>query len=757
MRASSAAPALALGAAQLAVANMDDSDVNARIATCITGQQRTLLSAHVRESYYTMLADPHVTAGHSFDTFLSVVGQWRQMQRGQLEATRANITAAYRPLGLSLLQEQSLAELSSGRCDIMDARFRDRYDSLRQWAAIRDCYRLVEAEEAKRHVRYTLLYRTRTDLVFLAPTPLAGTDARSQEHVYTSLAGMSSGYRSAGMNDMLFVCPRLLCRPYFTLLELWESPHCVPATREDTTPRLSLSLRNHSKLPRTPIFAETGEEGHGPIVPRGLAGPPVEPFWLPPLPSKFTSSWYALARYSDGWPCAYDRYAALAHNAKCGGLIRELLWPYAIARLKRLDCDWRLSQARPPYTRTLKEFVAPCLEYARQWGDGVPQLTYGSLPTAARTKLRTRRGPFPMTCALTLPKRRPPCCRRSITVCAAHPDLVKSLLGSSTTKRLNDEVRPQSVTKRGLRDRRLSQLVSERERAGPSIALVVPVHAPKFLFARRLAHSLLWCGQAEAFIFAPTFASEAERNAFDITTNGTLLTLGQLHQVRLLVPSDSRNPPTAKKLRGVAAAFKLLPQLTHALAIDADAQFQSRHDFGSHFAEWSRRRTTVGWPYGYNAYYGMYRNIMNASCAAAGYPISLFYLWWQDAPIYERADFYDFYDHFDWRRLSFLVYDYAAYMCFKVQRQGGWAVLNTTRWAPARGLVRSSGLEFASIALQDRISATGEYQFLSSAHASEKRLLRLHVDRTRGFSRSIEAERPGLLLNESTCSGKPAW
>ena len=123
-----------------------------------------------------------------------------------------------------------------------------------QWFALRLCYEAVEAHEARRGARYDWLLRTRTDLVFVTPTPLAAPLSRA--HAYVPIGGMSgdescpprrgsnrvaarpqrstpSPHRDADkcLNDHVFLCPRRLCRPYFTLLELFSSERCVEPGR----------------------------------------------------------------------------------------------------------------------------------------------------------------------------------------------------------------------------------------------------------------------------------------------------------------------------------------------------------------------------------------------------------------------------------------------------------------------------------------------------------------------------------------------
>mgnify|MGYP006974803462 CR=1 FL=1 len=115
--------------------------------------------------------------------------------------------------------------------------------------------------------------------------------------------GTSGSRMYACANDMIFVCPRALCRPYFELLELWTSPHCTPASWPQVAPSerwgvaaaVGINAKGRAVLPARTIFAD---ERTG--APNGMSGPPTEPYWLPPKPKKMDVHYYFYARYSDG-------------------------------------------------------------------------------------------------------------------------------------------------------------------------------------------------------------------------------------------------------------------------------------------------------------------------------------------------------------------------------------------------------------------------------------------------------------------------
>jgi hypothetical protein len=137
-------------------------------------------------------------------------------------------------------------------------------------------------------------------------------------------------------NDHLFLCPRHLCRAYFELAELWESPHCRRDGRATaatgSTPILKPTV-GHSVADVEPldtladIFATADAR-----APFGLRPPhaPNKPFLLPALPVLADAQWYWLARYGGARDSPCD--ARKTTDGRCCGLVRELPFAYNIAR-----------------------------------------------------------------------------------------------------------------------------------------------------------------------------------------------------------------------------------------------------------------------------------------------------------------------------------------------------------------------------------------------------------------------------------------
>eukprot|EP00966_Prymnesium_polylepis_P235154 5439242-Prymnesium_polylepis.1 len=118
------------------------------------------------------------------------------------------------------------------------------------------------------------------------------------------------------MNDHVFVCPRALCRSYFSLLEVFQSEHCVPV----------VNASQHTGL--STIFAAEGHSGR--LVPNGVHGPPASPFVVPSAPQTwFTAQWYVFARFT-----AAGRVCRAAEAPEsCCGAIREIEWWYTLANV----------------------------------------------------------------------------------------------------------------------------------------------------------------------------------------------------------------------------------------------------------------------------------------------------------------------------------------------------------------------------------------------------------------------------------------
>jgi hypothetical protein len=100
--------------------------------------------------------------------------------------------------------------------------------ALKQFVGIADCYRTVEQKEAATQQLYMWIVRIRPDMVFFSNLDLR---TRALEFVYIPGGGMTEQPRMICHSDHAFFCPRRLCRPYFTFLELWESPYSDASNR----------------------------------------------------------------------------------------------------------------------------------------------------------------------------------------------------------------------------------------------------------------------------------------------------------------------------------------------------------------------------------------------------------------------------------------------------------------------------------------------------------------------------------------------
>ena len=83
----------------------------------------------------------------------------------------------------------------------------------------------MAAHEVTTGHSYSWILRTRFDIAYLADMPLPPQLSPQSAYMPYGLVPC--------MNDHVFICPRALCRPYFTMTELWESRHCKFPARGD--------------------------------------------------------------------------------------------------------------------------------------------------------------------------------------------------------------------------------------------------------------------------------------------------------------------------------------------------------------------------------------------------------------------------------------------------------------------------------------------------------------------------------------------
>ena len=204
------------------------------------------------------------------------------------------------------------------------------------------------------------------------------------------------------------------------------------------------------------------------------------------------------------------------------------------------------------------------------------------------------------------------------------------------------------------------------ESGGARIGMLVPLRTSAFWWGVRFAQSMLACGQQAAHVFLPVLSTTDERDMF-VAKLAAALPAAALRGARaqpgwlvpLVAAEDARNPPVAKKLRALQAAFaSASPALSYVVALDAEAEFTSRAPPWAALERWVRERTALGWAHGRGEAGGLWDNISAASCALAGVPRPqpARLLWWADAPVYERADWADFYGRVraNWERRSML-------------------------------------------------------------------------------------------------------
>ena len=241
------------------------------------------------------------------------------------------------------------------------------------------------------------------------------------------------------------------------------------------------------------------------------------------------------------------------------------------------------------------------------------------------------------------------------------------------------------------------------------IAVVMPLHPPKFEYATHFLQSWEGCNQTRRFHWFPVFSSNADADAFaHVLRRGSSLPYHPL-----IVTPDRRNAVARKRLVGLRRVFQM-GAYRFALGIDAESEFATSASLADRFAAWATRREVLVARLYNTSRCPTRMRIASASCAAtapaAGTSSSSsssssvaadgsHYAWWLDAPIYERDDFERFFAAFQWRRLSYYVFDHFAYLCWKL-RERGWAARNITPHVDACRHGTDSSL---SVGAQERI------------------------------------------------------
>eukprot|EP00316_Scyphosphaera_apsteinii_P023685 CAMPEP_0119300850 /NCGR_PEP_ID=MMETSP1333-20130426/2738_1 /TAXON_ID=418940 /ORGANISM="Scyphosphaera apsteinii, Strain RCC1455" /LENGTH=334 /DNA_ID=CAMNT_0007302757 /DNA_START=74 /DNA_END=1074 /DNA_ORIENTATION=+ len=277
-----------------------DHTATSSLAVVITGLLRSLLSEPMIQSFRL-----HVTARS--DVHVVISGK-------QNAAVASKVQDAFNPVQLRFISANEDNAPRVRHCQIksyVGGRM------LAAWMGIRHAYEDVVKSESRRGQPYAWIMRLRTDTVLLQDVPVLSWD---KDFVYIPGGGMNANVYARFTNDHLFFCPRPLCRPYFHLLELWESPLC------DKTGKAPIG-----------VFASNLSSR---LVPNVL---PTRPFSVPPPRKPPYHQWYILARYSLDGDCSSVPKERL--NAICG-LVHEIDIPYVLARGNEeagvLVCDYNL-------------------------------------------------------------------------------------------------------------------------------------------------------------------------------------------------------------------------------------------------------------------------------------------------------------------------------------------------------------------------------------------------------------------------------
>lgn len=132
----------------------------------------------------------------------------------------------------------------------------------------------------------------------------------------------------------------------------------------------------------------------------------------------------------------------------------------------------------------------------------------------------------------------------------------------------------------------------------------------------------------------------------------------------------------------------------YALTIDSDTLFQSSLNFAHYFTAWSERRrlpvsriAALAHSFYTKRWFELHSGITRNACTRVGLDASQLpqptpYLWWNDAPLYERADFEAFYSRLSWPSfrshlpMEVSGFEHASYVCYKALVQG-WQLVES--------------------------------------------------------------------------------
>ena len=277
-------------------------------------------------------------------------------------------------------------------------------------------------------------------------------------------------------------------------------------------------------------------------------------------------------------------------------------------------------------------------------------------------------------------------------------------------------------------------------RAAFRVAIVMPLHPPKFGHARNFLRSMRNCDQSRHFDVFLVFSDRATGQAFKLSLRHANITaalsvptrpLGAKIRLLIIDPRENR-AESYKKLYGVKRVFSDTPGMKYdyALTLDSDTLFQSRRDFSDYFLRWSARKAIpaarIPAPKR-SLWYKLHAEVTTSACQRVGLNASdlgdrMPSLWWNDAPLYERVGFERFWSRLEWSRFTsqdarVSGYEHASYVCYKALAES-WELFRVHRL-----------LETANSEEQECSATAFNYSFLWSRDENDRRLLLMHADR----------------------------
>jgi hypothetical protein len=324
--------------------NALEADNSQLLAITISGVARSLLSVPVVQSFrrYVPPGDVHIVIAGDLD-----------------KATSTRVQAVYTPIAIRTIRKFSTTMDLNATCDSMTPGpfVLNTQGTLLQFIALHEVFQDVEQTERQRGVNYDWVIKLRTDLVFFEALSIRGLDSN---FVHLPSGGMSGESTSRWTNDHIFVCPRHLCRAYYELLEIVQSPFCFGN---------GFNFTNTYGLPPGIYATSIG----GVLIPNG---PPTYNYTIPSiLGTRWNAAWYFLARYSVDGCLPYTTEERVADNITTCGLVHEFDIAYTLARGTEtsgyLDCGYTLQA--PGAWRETQHYYPRIQEAYRECG-----ATYGS-------------------------------------------------------------------------------------------------------------------------------------------------------------------------------------------------------------------------------------------------------------------------------------------------------------------------------------------------------------------------------------------